>query len=143
MEDLQDEVERLLRRIDVEGLRVVATHLQIQDVDGMAQRQLLREIQAVFDDAVDEPTREGYLRNLPIPLDHREQYNLILNPIDPPPLEEVVDNPAGVVVEGGADGEHNVQNVAENVGGENGNQNDAVAPVVAPGMVFQAIFILI
>ena len=68
MEDLQYEVERLLRRMEVEELRNVATHLQVQGaVDEMTLRQLLRGIQTVFDEAEDEETRGGLLRNLPMP----------------------------------------------------------------------------
>ena len=51
MEELQDEVERIIRRSALDNLRQIATILKVAEdkLDG-SKRELMREIQSVFDD---------------------------------------------------------------------------------------------
>ncbi len=88
MEELQDEVERLLRRLVLEDIKVVAVHLQVEGAEGMeAPRDVLRAVQGIFDGAENDGEKDTMLRGLPIPEAHQAQYQRILQP----PLEENVE----------------------------------------------------
>ena len=71
--ELQDEVERILRRLNLEETSAVAQHLQIENVEDLtSQREVLRRIQETFDGAANDETKDGMLRDLPIPDAHRQ-----------------------------------------------------------------------
>ena len=66
--ELQDEVERILRRLTLEETKEIAVHMQIEDVDGVdSKRDVLRMIQGAFDGAADDNARSALLRGLPVP----------------------------------------------------------------------------
>ena len=88
---LQDEVERILRRLTLEETREVAAHLQNVVDDNATKRDILGGIQETFDGAVDDEARNGLLRGLPIPEDHRDDYQRLM---EPPAQDEVGDNHA-------------------------------------------------
>ncbi len=86
---LQDEIERLLRRLTVEEIKAIAQHLQVEGAEGMeSQRELLRSVQGCFDGVEADGDREQMLRSLPIPEGHQEQYQTLLVP---PPMEQQVE----------------------------------------------------
>ena len=77
--ELQDEVERILRRLNLEETSAVAQHLQIENVEDLtSQREVLRRIQETFDGAANDETKDGMLRDLPIPDAHRQAYLRLL-----------------------------------------------------------------
>ena len=79
--ELQDEVERILRRLSLEETREVAGHLQIGDIpDEEGKRDVLRRIQDTFDEAADDQARNLLLRGLPIPEAYRENYERVFAP---------------------------------------------------------------
>ena len=79
--ELQDEVERILRRLNLEETSAVAQHLQIENVEDLtSQREVLRRIQETFDGAANDETKDGMLRDLPIPDAHRQAYLRLLEP---------------------------------------------------------------
>ena len=87
--ELQDEVERILRRMSVDETKEVAVHLQIEDIpDEETQRDVLRRIQNAFDAAADDEARNVLLRGLPIPEAHRENYDRVFAP----PVVDVLGN---------------------------------------------------
>ena len=77
---LQDEVERILRRLTLEETRDVALHLQINVDDNATKRDILRDIQDAFDNAADDDARNGLLRGLPIPEAHGADYQRLVEP---------------------------------------------------------------
>ena len=81
---LQDEVERILRRLTLEETRAVTEHLNIGDQPEATKRDVLRTIQNFLDAAEDDDVRNGLLRGLPVPEPHRADYELLLNPPPPP-----------------------------------------------------------
>ena len=71
--ELQDEVERILRKLTLEETKGIAEHLQIEDIpETETRRGVLRRIQEAFD-AADEETKGALLRGLPIPEPQRER----------------------------------------------------------------------
>ena len=85
---LQDEVERILRKLTLEETRAVAEHMQIENLQADAtKRDLLRSIQDTFDAAADDAARNVLLHGLPVPEPHRADYDLLLNP-PPAPVEQ-------------------------------------------------------
>ena len=79
--DLQDEVERILRRLTLDETKVIAVHMQIEDVDGVdSQRDVLRMIQGAFDGAADDDARSALLRGLPVPEAQRPSYERLFEP---------------------------------------------------------------
>ena len=121
--DLQDEVERILRRLTLEEIKAVATHLEIPDMDDAENtRPVLRSVQDQFDNAADAEARNALLRGLPIPEPHTANYQLLLAP-EPDqvvPNAPVINNAAPV--NGGLDGGHG-QAVGQNGGAPDGGDN--------------------
>ena len=111
--DLQDEVERILRRLTLEEIKAVATHLQIAGMDAEDNpRIVLRSVQDQFDNTADADERDQLLRGLPIPDAHTANYERLLNP----PQDQVV---PVQVNDGGADVGGGPNNVGLD-GGQNG-----------------------
>ena len=106
---LQDEVERILRRLTLEETRAVAEHLNIGDQADATKRDVLRNIQNFLDAAEDDDVRHGLLRGLPVPEQHRADYEQLL---DPPPPPHAVEN-------GGPDQGQIAHQVVPNVGQQN------------------------
>ena len=78
---LQDEVERILRRLSLEETKEIAVHLQLDDAaDLEAKRDVMRLIQEAFDAAADDDARNTLLRGLPIPETQRVNYERLLAP---------------------------------------------------------------
>ena len=130
MEDLQDEVERLLRKLDLEDVRAVAVHLQVNDAEGMGKRELLRGIQNVFDGEENEEARTGLLRALPIPETHRNAYQQLLEP--PLVVPDIQDQVNGLP-DAPNEQQQNVVNNGVPVVHANVPAAVAVAPVAAGG----------
>ena len=79
--ELQDEVERILRRLSLDETKGIAAHLQIEDIpETDTKRDVLRRIQDVFDGAADDETRNTLLRGLPIPEAQRDNYERVFVP---------------------------------------------------------------
>ena len=78
--ELQDEVERILRKLTLEETKGIAEHLQIEDIpETETKRGVLRRIQEAFD-AAEEETKGALLRGLPIPEPQRESYERVIGP---------------------------------------------------------------
>ena len=130
--ELQDEVERVLRRLTLEEITQVANHLQVEVDVGDVQRQVLRNIQNRFDATEDEAARRELFRNLPVPEPYRGVYDRILNPEVP---EARVDNDAGINGEDRGVPVANQQNVAVVVDGPGaGLGGNEVVPQQFPQM---------
>ena len=63
LEDLQDEVERLLRKCPEDVVVAVATHLKI-DCEDRNKRSLLRDIQEVLDDTTESDEKVAIFTEL-------------------------------------------------------------------------------
>ena len=122
--DLQDEVERILRRLTLEDLKAVATHLAIADMDAAENtRVVLRSVQDQFDNEADAEARNALLRGLPIPEPHTANYERLFAPA--PERDQVVPVVPGndvAPVNGGLDGGHG-QAVGQNGGAPDGGDN--------------------
>ena len=117
--DLQDEVERILRKLSLEDIKAVATHLQIGDLDAVDNaRTVLRSVQDQFDNAANADARDLLLRGLPIPDAHNANYQRLLEP------DQVVPNEA------------NMNNNNNGEGGGQGQLNE-IAPLGGVDLVGQ------
>lgn len=67
IDELQDEVERLLRKCTPEIVKVIATEWKIEPVDGRDKRALLRDTQQILDDTNDSDEKVNLFKGL-IPL---------------------------------------------------------------------------
>ena len=77
--DLQEEVERLLRKLDLTSIKAVASHLWIDDIEDVEEpRAIRRMIQDRFDETDDTDERNNMLRGLPIPDPHFPVYERLL-----------------------------------------------------------------
>ena len=86
-EDLQNEVERILRRLTLDEIKAVATHLQIGGMENEDNvRTVLRSVEDHFDGEADANAKDLLLRGLPIPEAHLGNYQQLLNPDQVVPL---------------------------------------------------------
>ena len=107
--DVQDEVERILRKLSLEDIKAVATHLEIQNLDAVDNaRTVLRSVQDQFDNAENADAKNLLLRGLPIPGAHAASYERLWGPDQVVPTVE--QNDLGDNVGGGG-------NAAGQVGG--------------------------
>ena len=135
---LQDEVERILRKLSLEDIKAVATHLEIQNLDAVDNaRTVLRSVQDQFDNAANADARNLLLRGLPIPEGHAASYERLWGPDQVVPTVEQNDlgdnvggggNAAGQV--GGPPVGENQQNGPQPLGIPNGLQNTRPNPSV-------------
>ena len=110
-EDLQNEVERILRRLTLDEIKAVATHLQIEGMENEDNvRTVLRSVEDRFDGEADANAKDLLLRGLPIPEHHLGNYQQLLNP-----------EPDQVVPLGG-------NNLEGGVAADGGNLNGNVVP---------------
>ena len=100
--DLQDEVERILRRLTLDEMKEIATHMNLVGMDTVDNpRTILRNVQDHFDNAGDADARNLLLRDLPIPEPHLANYQRLWVPVN----EQVVPDTNGNIDNaGGADG---------------------------------------
>ena len=128
---LQDEVERILRKLTLVETRAVADHLQVAGLEETAaKRDVLRSIQDMFDGAAgDDVARDALLRGLPVPEQYRAEYQRLL---DPPALDNF--GQQDVALDAHLNGNDPVQAIADQVVPVNGLQ---VAPQNNGGQVPQ------
>ena len=121
--DLQDEVERILRKLSLEDIKAVATHLEIQDLDAVDNaRTVLRSVQDQFDNAANADARTLLLRDLPIPEPHLANYRGLFEP-DAEQVVPEADVNVGVnadVVDGGGQNVNGGAVVGQDGGAPNG-----------------------
>ena len=92
-QNLQNEVERILRSLTLDELKAVATHLQIEGMDDIDNaRTVLRSVEDQFDAAADDEARDVLLRGLPIPNVHLANYQRLWDPEQVVPQVVAVDN---------------------------------------------------
>eukprot|EP00111_Clytia_hemisphaerica_P012722 TCONS_00037436-protein len=76
MEIIQDEAERILRKLNTAELRVIGEFLKVpkESIEGKSKSEVLREIQANLDAVEEDYQRTGILQALPIPPMHKKAY---------------------------------------------------------------------
>ena len=89
MEIIQDEAERILRKLNTVELNVIAEFLKIdkEAVEEKSKAEVLREIQAVLDGIEEDYQRKGVLQSLPIPGAHRAAYEKVFKEGNVQPIE--------------------------------------------------------
>lgn len=64
IDELQDEVERLLRKCPPEIVKVIATEWKVDPVDGRDKHALLRDMQQILDDTTDADQKVNLFQGL-------------------------------------------------------------------------------
>ena len=126
--DLQDEVERILRRLTLDEMKEIATHMNLDGMDTVDNpRTILRNVQDHFDNAGDADARNLLLRDLPIPEPHLANYQRLWVPV----AEQVVPEAnANIDNADGADGGGQNVNGGPVVGQNGGALNGVGVPIV-------------
>ena len=104
MEIIQDEAERILRKLNTVELKVIAEFLKVEkeSLEEKSKTEVLREIQAKIDEVEEDYQRKGILQSLPIPQRQRDTYaRVFAEPAEETPKvkEEVKQKPRSIDIE--------------------------------------------